>query len=508
MQSVLVANRGEIAVRVIRACRELGLRSVSVYSEADRMAPHVLLADEAYCVGPAPASESYLRPDRILEAAAAAKVDAVHPGYGFLSERAAFARAVEDQGLLFVGPTADTIAAMGDKSEARRRMKAVGIPVVPGTEGPVEGDSESLDLAAEVGYPLLIKAVAGGGGKGMRVVESETELLRSLEAARREALGAFGDDAVYLERFLERPRHIEIQLLGDGQGGVVHLGERECSIQRRHQKLVEEAPSPAISPETRAKMGEAAVRAGESVGYRGAGTVEFLVQNDAFFFLEMNTRIQVEHPVTEMVTGIDLVQWQLRIAAGEVLPFGQDDIEFTGHSIECRITAEDVAGGFLPATGQVRHLGVPGGPGVRWDGGITEGTEVGLHYDSLLGKLIVHAPTREEAINRLERALDELAILGVETTTSFLGRLVRESDFRAGRLSIRYLEEHPELLEDPAGIGDLDTPDAASVTAAALAALFETEWRKTRTSPSPVDAPPVLSPWQSAIRGGPWGPER
>jgi len=477
MDSVLIANRGEIAVRVIRACRELGLRAVAVYSEVDRTAPHVLLADEAWLIGPAPSAESYLRSDRILEAAARARVDAIHPGYGFLSERASFARAVNEAGFIFVGPTADTIAAMGDKSEARRRMIAAGVPIVPGTDGPLEDEEAALRAAREIGYPVLLKAVAGGGGKGMRVVDSEEELPRALDAASREALGAFGDGAVYLERCLDRPRHIEIQILGDGSGRVIHLGERECSIQRRHQKVIEEAPSPALTPELRATIGEAAVRAGEAVDYSGAGTVEFLVQDGAFHFLEMNTRIQVEHPVTELVTGIDLVQWQLRVAAGERLLLDQSDVVMNGHAIECRITAEDPAGGFLPSTGRIRHLELPAGPGVRWDGGVTTGTEIGLHYDPLLGKLIVHAPTREEAILRMGRALDELVIEGVETSSPFLRRVMDESDFRSGQLSIRYLEEHPSLL-----VGE-GASEEAEVHAAAVLGLLESEWRAKRSPP-------------------------
>ncbi len=498
MNSVLVANRGEIAVRVIRACRELGLRSVAVHSDADRTAPHVLLADEAYLLGPAPSSESYLRIDRILEVARAARVDAIHPGYGFLSERAAFARAVEEAGLVFVGPTPATIAAMGDKAEARRRMQAAGVPVVPGTEGPVEDLDQAIARAREIGYPVLLKAVAGGGGKGMRVVDGEEELPRAMEAATREALGAFGDGAVYLERYLGRPRHVEIQILGDGQGTVLHLGERECSIQRRHQKVIEEAPSPVLTPEERDRMGEAAVRAGEAVGYRGAGTVEFLYEDGAFHFLEMNTRIQVEHPVTELVTGVDLVQWQLRIACGEKLGFTQEEVRMEGHAIECRITAEDPEGGFLPSTGTIRHLELPGGPGVRWDGGVREGNEIGLHYDPLLGKLLVHAPSRDEAIRRMARALDEFALDGVETSVPFLRRVMAEEDFRAGRLSVRYLEEHPGLTV-PHEPGDRHLR-----TAAAVAALLEAEWRRDRAPAriGPGGGGLPLSPWRRSVHPG------
>jgi acetyl-CoA carboxylase, biotin carboxylase subunit len=498
--TVLIANRGEIAVRIIRACRELGLRSVAVYSEADENAPHVLLADQAYLLGPAPSAESYLRVDRLLEVAKESGADAVHPGYGFLAERAPFARAVDEAGLVFVGPTAETIAAMGDKTEARTRMQAAGVPIVPGTTEPLADAEQALEAAREMGFPVLLKAAAGGGGKGMRVVEAEEQLARALDAARREAQGAFGDGSVYLERYLDRPRHIEIQLLGDAHGNVIHLGERECSIQRRHQKVVEEAPSPVVTPELRVAMGEAAVRAARAVDYRSAGTVEFLFQDGEFFFLEMNTRIQVEHPVTELITGVDLVQWQLRVAAGEKLPISQDAVTFQGHAIECRITSENPDEGFLPSTGTIQHLEVPGGPGVRWDGGIAEGLEVGLHYDPLLGKLIVHAPDRTGAVDRMARALDELVVGGVDTSIPFLRRVMREADFRAGELSIRYLEEHPDLL---VGAGEREG-DERLRTAAAVAALLEVEHRDRVRAPriGGGERNPGASPWQVALH--PW----
>jgi acetyl-CoA carboxylase, biotin carboxylase subunit len=485
-------------VRIIRACKELGVRAVAVYSEPDRHAPHVMLADEAHLAGPAPSSESYLRVDRLLEIARAADVDAIHPGYGFLAERAPFAKAVEDAGFVFVGPTAATIAAMGDKTEARRRMQEAGVPIVPGTTEPVADAEAALEIAESMGYPVLLKAAAGGGGKGMRVVAEAGELPRALDAARREAEGAFGDGSVYLERYLDRPRHIEIQLLGDTHGNLVHLGERECSIQRRHQKLVEEAPSPVITPELRVAMGEAAVRAARAVAYRGAGTVEFLFQDGAFHFLEMNTRIQVEHPVTELVTGLDLVQWQLRVAGGEALPFGQSDIEFRGHAIECRITAESPDDGFLPSTGRIGYLEVPSGPGVRWDGGVTSGFEVGLHYDPLLGKLIVHAPTRAAAVDRMARALGEFVLDGIETSIGFHLRVMAEPAFREGDLTIRFLEEHPGLTRRPESPG---TPEERRA-AAALAALLETERRASLRPPriGPAPAGPGLSPWQQVLR--------
>ena len=496
ISSLLIANRGEIAVRIIRAARELGVRTIAVYSEPDRLAPHVLEADEAYLLGPAPSAESYLRVDRILETAERAGAEAIHPGYGFLAERAHFAQAVADAGLVFVGPTAATIAAMGDKTEARRSMQAAGVPIVPGLVDPVDDADEALSAAAKIGFPVLLKAAAGGGGKGMRVISTPEELPRAFDGARREALAAFGDGSVYLERYLGRPRHVEIQVLGDAHGRVLHLGERECSIQRRHQKLVEEAPSPVLTSQERAAMGQAAVRAAETVEYVGAGTVEFLYQDGDFFFLEMNTRLQVEHPVTELVTGVDIVAWQLRIASGEALPMTQDDIGISGHAIECRITSEDPDRGFLPSTGMITHLQVPTGPGVRWDGGIQEGFEVSLHYDPLLAKLIVHAPTRDAAIRRMARALDELVVAGVDTSAPFHRKVMDEPDFQAGALSIRYLEEHPELLS---GNGD----EAERRAAAVAAALLEEEVRR-RHNTSRIEAAPgtVLSGWRRA--GWPW----
>jgi acetyl-CoA carboxylase, biotin carboxylase subunit len=468
---ILVANRGEIAVRVIRAAKELGVRTVAVYSEADRLAPHVLAADEAYPIGPSPSARSYLRGDAIIEVAKAAGAEAIHPGYGFLSERAPFIRAVREAGLVFIGPTPEAVEAMGDKTAARRRVTEAGVPVVPGTTEPLSGAEEARRKAAEIGFPVLLKASAGGGGKGMRVVRTEEEVEKAFVAAGNEARAAFGDDAVYIERYLEGPRHIEIQLLADHHGTVLHLGERECSIQRRHQKLIEEAPSAVLTPEERSAMGETAVAAARAVGYQGAGTVEFLYQDGEFYFLEMNTRIQVEHPVTEMVTGIDLVQWQIRVASGEKLSFSQDDVRWEGHAIECRITSEDPANSFLPSTGRISALDVPTGPGVRWEGGIAPGYEVTLFYDPMLAKLIVHAPTRAGAIARMRRALSELRVVGVDTSALFHLRVMDEPDFVSGKLSIRYLEQHEkELLERPR--------DERTVRVAALAAaLLEEEQR-------------------------------
>jgi acetyl-CoA carboxylase biotin carboxylase subunit len=495
IRSVLVANRGEIALRVVRGSRELGIRTIAVFSEPDRLAPHVMEADEAYPIGPAPSAESYLRGERLVEVARRAGAEAIHPGYGFLAERADFARMVEDAGLVFVGPPAETIASMGDKTEARRRMREAGVPIVPGITEALSDTAAAAAAADDIGYPVLLKASAGGGGKGMRVVQDADGLERAFGAASREALAAFGDGSVYLERYLDRPRHVEIQVLGDAHGNLVHLGERECSIQRRHQKLVEEAPSPALTPAERAAMGETAVRAASAVRYRGAGTIEFLYQDGEFFFLEMNTRLQVEHPVTELVTGIDLVEWQLRVASGEPLGFTQEEIELRGHAIECRITAEDPAGGFLPSTGVVSHLQVPGGPGVRWDGGIEREGAVTLHYDPLLAKLIAHGPDRGTAIARMARALEELVVVGVETSAPFHRRVMAEPDFLAGELSIRYLEEHPELVD---GAAD----DEEVIAAAIVAALVEDDHRAHGAPRVGGDRGGAMSAWRSS--GWPW----
>ncbi len=463
---ILIANRGEIAVRIIRACRELGVRSVAVYSDADAGAPHVREADEAVHIGPPPSSESYLKGDRIIEAARRVGAEAIHPGYGFLSEREWFARAVRDAGLVFIGPPAEAIAAMGSKTAARQLAIAANVPVVPGTTEPLRDADEAREIAERFGYPVLLKAAAGGGGKGMRVVRESGELASSLETARREAKNAFGDDAVYVEKYITGPRHVEIQVLGDQHGTMLSLNERECSVQRRHQKMIEEAPSVAVSPALRRRMGETAVRAASAAGYTNAGTCEFLLDADGnFYFLEMNTRLQVEHPVTEFVTGIDLVQWQIRIAAGERLPFKQEEIVPRGWAIECRITSEDPANGFLPSTGKISYLHLPSGPGVRWDGGIEVGSEVGLFYDPMLAKLIVHAPTRDAAVERMHRALLELTIEGVESSRDFHLRVMEDAEFRAGDISIQWLERRLESLVNAA-------PSADIRTAAAIAALI------------------------------------
>ena len=465
LRRVLIANRGEIALRIIRACHEEGIEAVAVYSEADATSPHVLQADRAVEIGPPPAAQSYLSVDKLIAAARESGADAIHPGYGFLSERAHFAEAVEKAGLIFIGPPAAAIRAMGEKTEARRRMSAAGVPVVPGTTAPVSGLEDARRAAAEAGYPVLIKAAAGGGGKGMRRVDDAGGLASALEQTSSEALKAFGDGAVYLEKYLEGPRHIEIQVLADGQGHTMHLGERDCSIQRRHQKLIEESPSVAVSADLRRAMGEAAVQAAKAVGYRSAGTVEFLLDaTGKFYFLEMNTRIQVEHPVTEMVYGVDLVREQLRVAAGEGLGI-PGALEPHGHAIECRITSEDPFNGFLPATGRIEFLQVPAGPGIRWDGGIEAGNDVTLFYDPLLGKLITWGESRTHALARMRRALDELVILGVPTSQPFHRRVLVDKEFIAGKHDIAFLGRRPDLLD----AGEDERELEAVAIAAALA---------------------------------------
>ena len=485
LRKVLVANRGEIALRVIRACRELGIRSVAVYSDADARALHVREADEAVPVGGAASAESYLVGERLIAAAKATGADAIHPGYGFLSEREWFARAVRDAGLVFVGPPAEAIAAMGSKTAARTLAISVGTPVVPGTTTPITDVAEATRTAEQFGFPVLLKAAAGGGGKGMRVVRAPGEFAGALDAARREAKNAFGDDAVYIEKFIEQPRHVEIQVLGDSHGNMVHLGERECSVQRRHQKMIEEAPSVAVTPELRARMGAAAVAAARAAGYVNAGTCEFLLaKNGEFYFLEMNTRIQVEHPVTELVTGVDLVHWQLRIAGGERLTLAQDALAPRGWAIECRITSEDPPNGFLPSTGTISHLRLPTGPGVRWDGGIDVGSEVTLFYDPMIGKLIVWAQTREAAVERMRRALHELTIVGVETSRDFHLRVLADEEFRRGDIHIQWLEQRLASI--------LATrPEPRLTEAAAIAAALLAE--RQRSAPSRRAAAPVAS---------------
>ncbi|MGV9339699.1 acetyl-CoA carboxylase biotin carboxylase subunit [Streptomyces sp. NPDC003688] len=441
--TVLVANRGEIAVRVIRTLRALGVRSVAVFSDADADARHVREADTAVRIGPAPAGESYLSVERLLEAAARTGAQAVHPGYGFLAENAGFARACEEAGLVFIGPSADAIALMGDKIRAKETVAAAGVPVVPGSSGSGLTDAQLADAAREIGTPVLLKPSAGGGGKGMRLVRDVSALEEEIAAARREARASFGDDTLLVERWIDRPRHIEIQVLADGHGNVVHLGERECSLQRRHQKVIEEAPSVLLDEATRAAMGEAAVQAARSCGYRGAGTVEFIVPGgdpSSYYFMEMNTRLQVEHPVTELVTGLDLVEWQLRVAAGEPLGFAQEDVTLTGHAVEARICAEDPARGFLPSGGTVLLLREPQGDGVRTDSGLSEGTEVGSLYDPMLSKVIAYGPDRATALRKLRGALAETVTLGVPTNAGFLRRLLAHPAVVAGELDTGLVE--------------------------------------------------------------------
>ena len=440
-KKVLIANRGEIALRIIRACHELGVRAVAVYSEADRDSLHVRFADEDVCIGPPPARESYLNIPRIIAAAEVTGAEAIHPGYGFLAENAEFAEICMRSGLVFIGPTPDQIRAMGDKATARRTMAEVGIPTVPGSAGVVTDPAEAARLAEEIGFPIMIKASAGGGGKGMRVAHEPDQFGKLLTAAQNEAMAAFGDPGVYLERLIERPRHIEFQVFGDTQGRVVHLGERDCSIQRRHQKLIEEAPSPALTPALRERMGKAAVKAASAIDYVGAGTIEFLLDRDrSFYFIEMNTRIQVEHPVTEVTTGLDLVKEQIRVAAGEPLSFPENGHRLRGHAIEFRINAEDPSRNFAPSPGQVTTFHPPGGPGVRLDTHVYQGYRVPPHYDSLLGKLIVGGNSREEALVRARIALESFVIEGVQTTLPFLVEVCRNESFLKGDFDTGFID--------------------------------------------------------------------
>ncbi|MEU5751438.1 acetyl-CoA carboxylase biotin carboxylase subunit [Streptomyces sp. NPDC047829] len=468
--TVLVANRGEIAVRVVRTLRALGVRSVAVFSDADADARHVREADEAVRIGPAPAAESYLSVERLLEAAARTGARAVHPGYGFLAENAAFARACEEAGLVFIGPPADAIALMGDKIRAKETVKAAGVPVVPGSSGSGLTDGQLAEAAREIGMPVLLKPSAGGGGKGMRLVRDAAALADEIAAARREARASFGDDTLLVERWIDRPRHIEIQVLADGHGNVVHLDERECSLQRRHQKIIEEAPSVLLDEATRAAMGEAAVQAARSCGYRGAGTVEFIVPGgdpSQYYFMEMNTRLQVEHPVTELVTGLDLVEWQLRVAAGEPLGFTQADVRLTGHAVEARLCAEDPSRGFLPSGGTVLRLHEPQGDGVRTDSGLSEGSEVGSLYDPMLSKVIAYGPDRATALRRLRAALAGTVTLGVQTNAGFLRRLLAHPAVVAGELDTGLVEREVDGLV-PTGVPEEVYEAAAAVRLDAL----------------------------------------
>ena len=445
VEKVLIANRGEIALRIIRSCRELGIATVAVYSTVDKNALHVQLADEAVCVGDSLSNKSYLNIPNILAAATSRGVDAIHPGYGFLAENDKFAEMCNDHGIIFIGPSPSSIRQMGDKSTAKKTMKKVGVPTVPGSEDLLRDVQEAFKLAEEIGYPIIIKATAGGGGRGMRLVENSENLEKMFKAAQGEAEAAFGNDGLYMEKFIKKPRHVEVQILADRAGNVIHLGERDCSVQRRHQKLLEESPSPAINSALREEMGKAAIAAAKSIKYEGAGTVEFLVdENEQFYFMEMNTRIQVEHPVTEMVTGVDLIAEQIKIAGGNNLEFDQDDIHLNGHAIECRINAEDPSHNFRPSPGRITGWLPPGGPGVRVDSHVYTGYEIPPFYDSLIGKLIVWGKDRNTAIKRMNRALNECAVTGIPTTINFHLNLLDKTKFKEGKIHTKYVEE--ELL--------------------------------------------------------------
>ncbi|MPQ76757.1 acetyl-CoA carboxylase biotin carboxylase subunit [Hydrogenovibrio sp. JE_KL2] len=447
IEKILIANRGEIALRVLRACKEMGIKTVAVHSTADANLKHVLLADESVCIGPAPSSESYLNVPAIIAAAEITDAEAIHPGYGFLSENADFAERVEESGFVFIGPKAETIRIMGDKVSAIKAMVAAGVPTVPGSGGPLgDNDDENKRMAKEIGYPIIIKASGGGGGRGMRVVHTEANLIKSIQLTKSEAGSFFGNPEVYMEKFLENPRHIEIQVLADGQGNAVHLGERDCSMQRRHQKVVEEAPAPGITDEQRNRIGTACVNACIEIGYRGAGTFEFLYENGEFYFIEMNTRLQVEHPVTEQVTGVDLVKEQIKIAMGEPLSLKQEDIEIRGHAIECRINAENPAKNFIPSPGTIDRLHLAGGLGVRWDSHIYTGYPVPPNYDSMIGKLICYGNDRKTAISKMDVALQELIIKGIETNIHMQREIMNDAGFCEGGQNIHYLEHRLEHL--------------------------------------------------------------
>jgi acetyl-CoA carboxylase biotin carboxylase subunit len=450
-KKVLIANRGEIALRVIRACRELGVETVAVYSEADRESLHVRFADDDVCIGPPPSRLSYLRIPNLIAAAEITGADAIHPGYGFLAENAEFADTCKASNIAFIGPTGDQIRQMGDKATAKRLAQEAGVPTVPGTAGTVQDLDDALKQVESIGFPVIIKATAGGGGKGMRVAQEAEQFAQSFSLAQNEALAAFGNGEVYVEKYLARPRHVEIQVMGDLHGNVVHFGERDCSVQRRHQKLIEESPSPVLTPELRARMGEAAIRLASAIHYAGAGTLEFLLDEDgSFYFMEMNTRIQVEHPVTEMVTSFDLVKEQIRVASGDPVSFRGDGARLRGHAIECRINAEDPYRNFQPSPGVITAYHPPGGPGVRLDSHIYDGYTVPPYYDSLLAKVIVHGNDREEALARMGQALDSFVLEGVTTTIPFLGRVIRHPDFVAGRVDTKFLERQPQLFDPEA----------------------------------------------------------
>jgi len=504
-KKILIANRGEIAVRVIRACHEMGIAAVAVYSDVDRAALHVRKADEAYPIGAPAATESYLNIPKILGVAARSGANAIHPGYGFLSENAKFAKACVEAGVKFIGPTAEAMNAMGSKTQARQAMERAGVPIVPGTSRGLESIEQAEQVAARIGYPVMLKAAAGGGGKGMRLVHTPHDLKSALESARSEAERSFGDGEVYIEKAIINPRHIEMQVLADEHGNTVYLGERECSLQRRHQKVVEEAPSPIVDPAMRSRMGEVAVRVAQAAGYTNAGTVEFLVdQEKNFYFLEMNTRLQVEHPVTELITGLDLVHLQIRIAAGERLPFTQEDVKIRGHAIECRIYAEDPDNNYFPSPGKITLLLAPSGPGIRRDSGMYEGWTVPMDYDPLLAKLIGYGTDREQAINRLTRALNEYFVGGIKTNISLFRRILRHPDFLAARLDTgfldRMLKQNADLQVDSGKHGD--AVEVAAIAAGMFAVLGSTAAgageRSSGNGAAP--APKAVSKWKSAAQ--------
>ena len=466
IRKILIANRGEIAVRVMHSCREMGIQSVAVFSEADRAARHVLYADEACLIGPAASKDSYLDIEKIIQAAKIHKADAIHPGYGFLSENAAFARRCKEENIIFIGPAAETMEAMGDKISARKRMIEAGVPVVPGTQQPLQDAAEAVRICKEIGFPVMLKASMGGGGKGMRLIYKEEDVVEAYHSARSESLSSFGDDTVYLEKFVEEPHHIEFQVLGDNHGNVIHLCERECSVQRRSQKIVEESPSPFITPELRKNMGEKAVAAAKAVNYSGAGTIEFLVDKHRnFYFLEMNTRLQVEHPITEEVLGVDLVKEQIRVANNEPLHIRQEEIVQRGHAIECRICAEDTEAGFMPSPGVIKQLTEPNGIGVRVDSYVYEGYEIPVYYDPMIGKLIVWATTRQYAIERMRRVLHEYKITGLKTNIGYLRRIMDTSDFVQGKYDTSFIEKNAGQLQHPVEEGGTETENIAMIAA-------------------------------------------
>ncbi len=490
LKKILIANRGEIAVRIIRACREMGIKTVAVFSEIDRKALHVRFADEAYSIGPAPSSQSYLDMEKIIQVAKKSGAEAIHPGYGFLAENAAFVKMIESEGLVFIGPPSKAVELLGDKVAARKTMKSAGVSIVPGTEVEIASENQAVSIAEKIGFPILIKAVGGGGGKGMRIVKENSGMKEALRGAKSEAKSAFADPRIYIEKYLERPRHVEIQILADKYGNVIHLGERECSIQRRHQKVVEESPSPVVDEKMRQAMGKQAVTAAKAAGYVNAGTMEFLVDQDRnFYFLESNTRLQVEHPVTEMVTGVDLAKEQIRIASGMKLSYKQEDIKWKGSSIECRIYAEDPDNNFLPSVGTVHSYVEPSGPGVRVDSGLSEGLEISLYYDPLIAKLLTWGNDRTEAIERMKRALSEYRISGVATTIPFHMAVMNNQKFREGKIHTHFIEEEMEKGQLVVGADSDDILKAVAVFSALLDYQEKKETKTLVSKPKSKDSP-------------------